>query len=123
MDKNSVAYLSIFAGRIADTGVDPAPIIKKSVKLSKKFKNSLSSTDNKRQIDDQCVWAEGSDILSHFICNINFENEVIGNINFSCFGPASKDQETLEVVGVKGKLKLIRSTGMIEITYDFRKKI
>ena len=39
LDKNSVAYLSIFAGRIADTGVDPAPIIKKSVKLSKKFKN------------------------------------------------------------------------------------
>ncbi len=88
----------------------------------KKFKNSLSSIDNKRQIDDQCVWGEGSDILSHFICNINFENEVIGNINFSCFGPASKDQETLEVVGVKGKLKLIRSTGMIEITYDHGKK-
>ena len=88
----------------------------------KKFKNNYSSLNDERQIDDHCVWAEGSDILSHFSCNINFENEVIGNINFSCFGPAAEDQETLEVVGVKGKLKLIRSTGIIEITYDNGKK-
>ena len=68
------------------------------------------------------MWADGSDILSHFTCNFDFENEVIGNINFSCFGPASEDQETLEVVGIKGKLKLIRSTGIIELTYDNGKK-
>ena len=88
----------------------------------KKFKNNYSSLNDKRQIDDHCVWADGSDILSHFTCNFDFENEVIGNINFSCFGPASEDQETLEVVGIKGKLKLIRSTGIIELTYDNGKK-
>ena len=87
-----------------------------------KIYSNYSSLNDKRQIDDQCVWAEGSDILSHFTSNISFENQVIGNINFSCFGPAAKDQETLEVVGVKGKLKLIRSTGIIEITYDHGKK-
>lgn len=38
LNKNSIVYLSIFAGRIADCGKDPSDIIKKSVKLSKKFK-------------------------------------------------------------------------------------
>ncbi len=32
-------YLSIFAGRIADTGIDPKITIRKAVKLSKKYKN------------------------------------------------------------------------------------
>ena len=35
---NSEAYISIFAGRIADTGRDPVKIIKKCVTASKKFK-------------------------------------------------------------------------------------
>jgi len=35
---NSEAYISIFAGRIADTGRDPVKIIKKCVIASKKFK-------------------------------------------------------------------------------------
>jgi transaldolase len=38
LNKNSEAYISIFAGRIADTGRDPAEIIKKCVAASKKFK-------------------------------------------------------------------------------------
>lgn len=38
LNKNSEAYISIFAGRIADTGRDPAEIIKKCVTASKKFK-------------------------------------------------------------------------------------
>jgi transaldolase len=38
LNKNSEAYISIFAGRIADTGRDPVKIIKKCVTASKKFK-------------------------------------------------------------------------------------
>jgi transaldolase len=38
LNKNSEAYISIFAGRIADTGRDPAKIIKECVAASKKFK-------------------------------------------------------------------------------------
>ena len=38
LNKNSEAYISIFAGRIADTGRDPAEIIKKCVIASKKYK-------------------------------------------------------------------------------------
>ena len=51
--------LSIFAGRIADTGVDPIPTIYKSVKLSEKFKNI------------QILWASTREVL-----NINQANEV-----------------------------------------------
>jgi len=38
LDKNSEAYISVFAGRIADTGRDPIKIIKKCVFSSRKFK-------------------------------------------------------------------------------------
>lgn len=38
-NKNSKMILSIFAGRIADTGVDPTHDIKKSLKLVKNYKN------------------------------------------------------------------------------------
>ena len=37
--KNSTAIISIFAGRAADAGKDPIPELKKSLKMSKKFKN------------------------------------------------------------------------------------
>ncbi len=57
LDKNSVAYLSIFAGRIADTGIDPSQIIKKSVKLSKKFKNV------------EVLWASCRQVFSIFEAN------------------------------------------------------
>ena len=39
INKNSKTIISIFAGRMSDVGKDPIPIIKKSVKLTQKFKN------------------------------------------------------------------------------------
>ena len=59
VDLNSELILSIFAGRIADTGVDPIPTISESVKLSEKFKNI------------QILWASTREVL-----NINQANEV-----------------------------------------------
>ena len=38
LNKNSKTIISIFAGRMADAGKDPVPIIKKSVYLAKKIK-------------------------------------------------------------------------------------
>jgi transaldolase len=38
LNKNSEAYISVFAGRIADTGRDPVKIIKKCIFACKKFK-------------------------------------------------------------------------------------
>ena len=39
LKKNSKTIISIFSGRMSDVGKDPIPIIKKSVSLTKKFKN------------------------------------------------------------------------------------
>ena len=38
INKNSKTIISIFSGRIGDVGKDPIPIIKESVKLTKKLK-------------------------------------------------------------------------------------
>ncbi len=38
LNKNSYSIISIFSGRMADVGKDPVPIIKKSVKITKKIK-------------------------------------------------------------------------------------
>ena len=39
VNKKSKTIISIFAGRMGDTGKDPLPIIKESVRLTKKMKN------------------------------------------------------------------------------------
>ncbi len=39
IDKKTKVIVSIFAGRMADTGKDPIPEFKKSLKISKKYKN------------------------------------------------------------------------------------
>jgi len=39
INKKTNVIISIYAGRAADTGKDPIPEIKKSIKLSKKYKN------------------------------------------------------------------------------------
>ena len=39
IDKKTKVIISIFAGRMADTGKDPIPQFKESIRLSKKFRN------------------------------------------------------------------------------------
>ena len=39
INKNSKTIISIFSGRMSDVGKDPVPIIKESVRLTKKMKN------------------------------------------------------------------------------------
>ena len=39
INKKTKVIISIFAGRMADVGKDPIPQFKKSIKISKKYKN------------------------------------------------------------------------------------
>lgn len=39
IDKQTKVIISIFAGRMADTGIDPIPVFKRSLQLARKFKN------------------------------------------------------------------------------------
>jgi transaldolase len=48
------AYLSIFAGRIADTGVDPAPLMAKTVELLEDYPNA------------ELIWASSREVWNVF---------------------------------------------------------
>ena len=54
LSKKTRSIISIFAGRIADTGRDPIPLVKKSVLLTKKYKNI------------QILWASTRESLNIF---------------------------------------------------------
>lgn len=52
LDQDVPSYLSIFAGRIADAGVDPVPIMEKAVKMMSINKNS------------ELIWASPREVLN-----------------------------------------------------------
>ena len=56
INPNVETYISIFAGRIADTGRDPIPIMKSSVRLVKKTKSKI-------------LWASTREIYNIFQAN------------------------------------------------------
>ena len=57
LNPDTYAILSIFAGRIADSGIDPIDIIKKSVNLSKKYPNV------------KILWASPREVINIFQAN------------------------------------------------------
>ena len=89
LDKKVKSIISIFAGRMADKGIDPLPIFKKSIFKVKKYKNI------------EILWASTREVYN-FIqakqigCNIiTMPPKIINLIN--SFGKNSK-QMTLETV-------------------------
>ena len=54
LDKSTPAILSIFAGRIADTGTDPSEIMKKSIQIASNKPNS------------EILWASTREVLNIF---------------------------------------------------------
>ncbi len=57
LNKNSQTILSIFAGRVADTGKNPSVVIKKSIKLAKKTRKV------------KILWASCRELYSIFLAN------------------------------------------------------
>jgi len=57
LNPNVPSYVSVFAGRIADTGVDPVPLIKQSI-------NILESNSNAN-----LIWASPRELLNIFQAN------------------------------------------------------
>ena len=54
LDPNIPNYVSVFAGRIADTGIDPISIIKESIKILKPIKST------------ELIWASPRELLNIF---------------------------------------------------------
>ena len=84
------AYVSVFAGRIADTGVDPMPIMKKSVEICR------------RVTGVEVLWASTRELLNIFQAQecgvdiITVTNEVLKKLR--CVG---KDLTELSLETVK----------------------
>jgi len=57
INENSLIYLSIFAGRIADTGIDPINIFSQSINLFKNYNNL------------EFIWASPRELLNIFQAN------------------------------------------------------
>jgi transaldolase len=89
LDKKTKSIISIFAGRMADRGKDPFPIFKKSISITKKYKNI------------EILWASTREAYNfiqakQLSCNIiTMPPKIINQI--SSFGKTS-EQLTLETV-------------------------
>jgi len=71
--------------------------------------------------DDNCVYLPGADINDHGIVNFAYPNGIKASLFWAIFGPDADDQETLELVGSKGRIILTRHTGKIDIISDYGK--
>ena len=94
LDKRTKSIISIFAGRMADKGIDPIPVLKKSMSLKKKYKNV------------EILWASTREAYNYIQakqlnCNIiTMPPKVINQI--SGFG---KSFNSMTIETVKGFLK------------------
>ena len=94
LNKKTKSIISIFAGRMADKGIDPVPVFKKSILLCKRFKNI------------EVLWASTREAYN-FIqakqlnCNIiTMPPKIIEKLN-----SFNKNSKTLTLDTVKGFLK------------------
>lgn len=67
---------------------------------------------------DTCVYLPGADIKDHATAQIQYENGIIATLFLSFFGPKAEDQETLELVGSSGRIRLTRHTGELDVVRD-----
>lgn len=70
---------------------------------------------------DTCVWYPGADIDDHGLVSVEYAHGLKASLFWSLFGPDSEDQETLELVGDRGRLVLTRHTGTIDVVTDYGK--
>ncbi len=68
--------------------------------------------------NDNCVYLPGADIDDHAIVSVAFENGMTACLFFTIFGPWAQDQETLEIVGSSGRLRMERHSGSIDVISD-----
>ena len=70
---------------------------------------------NTRDSADTCVYYPGSDIIDHAIATYVYENGVKASLFWAIYGPHANDQETLSLIGSKGRIVLERETALITV--------
>lgn len=95
-------YVSVFAGRIADTGVDPLPLMKESVEVTHSKKGVKLLWASCREVINVIQADEiGSDIIT---CPADVVKKVNSNLD--------RNIEELSIDTVKGFAKDIQSSGL-----------
>jgi predicted dehydrogenase len=75
--------------------------------------------DEEKHVDDVCVYAPGADLYHNGSIHFEYENGVLASYFYTIFGPRVEDQETLELVGTKGRIILTRQTGTLDVVADY----
>ena len=70
-------------------------------------------------MDDVCVYKPGSDLYHNGSIQFLYQNGVIASYFYSIFGPEAEDQETMELVGSKGRIILTRHTGHLDLVPEY----
>jgi len=83
---------------------------------------SWKDTEDEIEMIDSCVYAPGSDICDHALVSVVYPSGVKASLFFSIFGPDTKDQETLTLVGEKGKIFLNRHEGTVTLYTQWGEK-
>lgn len=76
---------------------------------------SWTHADRIEDRNDNCVYLPGADIDDHAIVSVTYENGMTACLFFTIFGPWAPDQETLEIVGSSGRLRMERHSGEIDL--------
>lgn len=71
---------------------------------------------------DNCVYKKGADIFDHASIHYQYDNGIVASIFYTIYGPQAEDEETLEVVGTKGRMILTRLKGEIDLVTDYGEK-
>ena len=72
--------------------------------------------------NDNCVYLPGSDIDDHMVATVQYDNGMVATLFFAIFGPYAEDQETLEIIGSAGRLRMERHSGSIDLVSDYGRK-
>jgi predicted dehydrogenase len=76
---------------------------------------SWVNADEVRDRNDSCVYLPGADIDDHAVVTVQYDSGLVATLFFAIFGPWSEDQETLEIVGDSGRLRMERHSGEIDL--------
>ena len=113
--------LASFGGRTVFTSWPEAPDGCRSCHLDCAYRiaEAGSLAPDSASQDDGCVWAPGADINDHGLVSLEYENGIKASLFWSLFGPTADDEETLELVGDRGRLRLERKSRAIDLITDF----
>jgi len=65
--------------------------------------------------NDTCVYHPGADIDDHAVVTVQYDSGLVATLFFAIFGPWATDQETLEIIGDSGRLRMERHSGSIDL--------